>query len=279
MRSVVGGLARLVRTGAETAPATPFNTPIGPHRHVEWVTSDLARLKYARSRLGGTLNDVALTVVAGALGRALGPRAPTSGTVRVAVPVSVRRAEEYAAPGNRVSIWLLPLPVTEQDPEIRLARIEAVTLELKRRGDASTAELITQAADWTGAVVVHAAARMLNAARVYNLIVTNVPGPPIPLFLLDARMRAAYPHLPLFENQGIGLALLSYCGALHWGLTVDWAQGDFAVALRRGIEDALDELTRRADLKGNRRELARGPTSAAVGTQQTPPATDVRGAI
>lgn len=247
MRSVVGGVARLVRTGLQSAPETPFNVPIGPHRHVEWVVTDLDRLKHARSRLGGTLNDVALTVVAGALARALGSRMPREGSVRVAVPVSVRRREEYGAPGNRVSLWLLPLPIADRDPDARLSCIRAVTEDLKRRGDATTTELITRAADWTGAAVVHAATRLLSGARVYNLIVTNVPGPPVPLYLLDAPMRAAYPHLPLFENQGIGLALLSYCGKLHWGLTTDWAQGDFAAELRRGIEEAVEELVARAE--------------------------------
>jgi len=259
MRSVVGSLARLVRTSLRSAPETPFNVPIGPHRHVEWIETDLDRLKYVKSRLGGTLNDVALTVVSGALRRALGSRMPHEGAVRVAVPVSVRRAEELGAPGNRVSLWLLPLPIGDPDPDARLAAVRAATEELKRRGDAATTQLITQAADWTSAAVVHAATRLLNGTRVYNLIVTNVPGPPLPLYLLDAPMRAAYPHLPLFENQGIGLALLSYCGKLHWGLTTDWAQGDFAVDLGRGIEASIDELVARADLRGNRRGLKRMP--------------------
>jgi len=252
VRSMVGGMARLVRSGLQSAPGTPFNVPIGPHRHVEWVTTDLARLKYVRGRLGGTLNDVALAVVAGALRLTLGRSVPKEGFVRIAVPVSVRRAEEYGAPGNRVSLWLVPLPIGIRDPVRRLAAIRALTEDLKRRGDASTTEMITQAADWTGATVVHAATRLLNGANLYNLIVTNVPGPPVPLYLLDAPMRAAYPHLPLFENQGIGFALLSYCGTLHWGLTTDWAQGGFAAELARNVDSAIDELVARADLRGNR---------------------------
>jgi diacylglycerol O-acyltransferase len=273
MRSVVSGLARLVRTSLQAAPQTPFNVPIGPHRHVEWIETDLERLKHVPNRLGGTLNDVALAVVSGALGRALGSRIPREGVARVAVPVSVRRREEYGAPGNRVSLWLLPLPIAERDPEVCLARIRAITEDLKRRGDAATTELITRAADWTGAAVVHASTRLLNGARVYNLIVTNVPGPPMPLYLLDAPMRAAYPHLPLFENQGIGLALLSYCGTLHWGLTTDWAQGDFAAQLRDGIADAIDELVARADLRGSRHGLKRAPRALGGGaaTSDAPP--------
>lgn len=263
--SVVGGLARLVRSGLQSAPETPFNGPIGPHRHVEWIDTDLARLQHVRRRLGGSLNDVALTVVSGALRRALGSRVPRGGSVRVAVPVSVRRAEEYGAPGNRVSLWLLPLPIADRDPLVRLSCIAAITTELKRRGDAATTELITQAADWTGAAVVHAVTRLLNSARVYNLIVTNVPGPPFPLYLVDAPMRAAYPHLPLFESQGIGLALLSYCGRLHWGLTTDWAQGDFAGELHRGLEESVEELVARAE-RPDRRGPLRAPRERGGGT-------------
>jgi hypothetical protein len=104
-------------------------------------------------------------------------------------------------------------------------------------------------ADWTGGALLSWAARLLNNARIYNLIVTNVPGPPIPLYLMGARMRAAYPHLPLFEHQGLGIALLSYLDGLYVGLTADWSLGPLAEELAADLEAAVDGLATAAGLE------------------------------
>ena len=110
------------------APATPFNQPIGPHRRVDWFSISLADVKAIRTRLGGTLNDVVLTTVAGAVGRFLAKRrCYPSGEFRTVVPVSVRAVDERGATGNRVSVWLTTLPVTERDPRRRLAKVSAAT--------------------------------------------------------------------------------------------------------------------------------------------------------
>jgi WS/DGAT/MGAT family acyltransferase len=242
--AVAGGLWRLAQSGLTPAPATPFNQPIGPHRQVCWLSLDLERLKRVKRRVGGTVNDVVLTCVAGAM-RALFARhgeTPPEEIVRAAVPVSVRTREDAAAPGNRVSIWIVPLPLGPRDPRERFGIVNTTTEQLKERNQAAGAAVLTQAADWTGRAVLSWAVRLLASARIYNVIVTNVPGPPVPLYLLGARLRAAYPHLPLFENQGLGIALLSYLDRLYVGLTADWNQAALAEEFASDLEAAVDEL-------------------------------------
>ena len=261
--SAAAGLWRLARQGLTSAPTTCFNQPIGPHRRVHWLDVDLAALRLAKTRAGGTLNDVVLACVAGALRTLLGRRRelPVEGTVRAAVPVSVRTRDEAADPGNHVSIWIVPLPVYERDARARVAAVRAITERLKGNNDAAGASILTQAADWTGGALRSRAVRLINNAHIYNLIVTNVPGPPVPLYLLGARMHAAYPHLPLFENQGLGIALLSYCERLYVGLTADWAQGPLVAEFAAHLESAVDELAAPEPVIPRR---ARPPASALL---------------
>jgi len=207
------------------APSTPFNQPIGPHRRIDWLAMDMAAIKEIRTRLGGTVNDVVLTTVAGAVGRFLTRRgARLDGQFRTVVPVNVRAVDEQGALGNRVSVWLTALPVHQPDARRRHAMVSAMTARLKADQDAMGAELMMQAAEWTTASIINLAVQFINRARRFNLIVTNVPGPPVPFYLLSARMVAGYPHLPLFENQGLGVALFSYGGQLYWGVAADWNQ-------------------------------------------------------
>jgi len=243
-RSVGEGATALLRLLGKlgSAPSTPFNEPIGPHRRIDWFSVDLAEVKAIRTRLGGTINDVVLTTVAGAVGRFLAKRRVwLDGEFRTVVPVSVRTVDERGSTGNRVSVWLTTLPVHERDARQRLAAVRAETEELKTAHEAMGAEMVTQAAEWTTGNVVNLIARLINSARRFNLIVTNVPGPPVPFYLLGARMEAIYPHLPLFENQGLSVALLSYAGTLSWGIGGDWNQmpdlAEFVAALAESFAE------------------------------------------
>ncbi|MGH7786721.1 MAG: WS/DGAT/MGAT family O-acyltransferase, partial [Candidatus Binatia bacterium] len=233
-----------------SAPSTPFNQPIGPHRRVDWLSFDIATIKAIRNQLGGTLNDVVLCTVAGAVGKFLARRhTHLTSEFRTVVPVSVRTADERGVPGNRVSLWMTPLPIEERDARRRLARVSELTLECKDSKESSGGELVTRAADWTTANVINLVTRLINNTRCFNMIVTNVPGPPVPFYLLGARMVAAYPHLPLFENQGLGVALFSYAGRLYWGVGADWNQmpdlGEFMTA----VADSFGELCRAAGVE------------------------------
>ncbi len=200
---------------------TPINRPIGAERQTEWLAMPLAELRLVKRRLGGTLNDVVLATVAGALRRYLARRGVRfeDGEIRAAVPVSMR--DPQSSSGNQVSIWLLPLAVREDDPEARLARTREATASLKESGSARELYSLLPLADGLGSAVPEAGAFLLKRLLPFNVIVTNIPGPQFPLFLSGARLAAAYPAVPLFENQGLGIALFSYDGTLFWGFLAE----------------------------------------------------------
>jgi diacylglycerol O-acyltransferase / wax synthase len=265
--AAAGSLWRLLRTGLAPAPVVSFNRPIGPHRDVAWRQFDLATVKAVARRLGGTVNDVVLTVVSGALGSALharGEEVPEE-PLRTLIPVSVRTAEEFGAPGNRVSLWLVPLPVNDPDPRRRFRTIHATTDELKRGGEAAGGAVVAEAANWAGGAVVESAARLIGSARIANLIVTNVPGPSVPLYLAGARMREVYPHLPLLERQGIGIALLSYVGRLAVSIVADFDLGDLAREIAARMEAGLAEVAALAGLTAEGEETVRRTRAAGGG--------------
>ena len=239
-------LWNLMRSGMASIAPMPFNEPIGPHRRVEWMSLDLAEVKEVRRRLGGTLNDVVLATVAGAMRLYLEERGVRTdgGDFRVVVPVSVRAEEERGAAGlgNRVSAWIVSLPVQVRGGVKRLRAVIETTEQLKNSQQSLGAQLLTEAAEWTTGNVLNLAARFIRQSRLYNLIVTNVPGPQATLYLLDARMEASYPHLPLFENQGLGVALFSYDGRLFWGFGADWSLVPDIAHFRRFVAESFGEL-------------------------------------
>jgi WS/DGAT/MGAT family acyltransferase len=221
-----------------------LNPPhIGPHRRIDWLRFDLDAVKDVRRRLGGTLNDVVLATVAGAMRSHLRARrtALKGLDFRVMCPVNARAAAEGAAVGNRVVMLVVGLPLGERDPRRRLAHVVESTRALKRSRIPHGSELIEEIADWTTTSLVTETMRLATRLRAFNLIVTNVPGPPVPLYLLTARVRDAIPLVPLYANQALGMALLSYAGSLHWGLTSDWDRvpdlHDVAIALGESFEE------------------------------------------
>jgi WS/DGAT/MGAT family acyltransferase len=206
------------------ASATPLNEEIGPHRRFDWLTLPLEEIKAIRRALGGSLNDVVLTVVTGAVRRFLIDRNvdPVGLDFRVMAPVSVRSESQRGRLGNRVSAWIIPLPLEETDPRARLDALAARTAELKEQRSAVGAELLTQVAEWTPSTLLSLGARNATRLLPFNLVVTNVPGPQIPLYMLGARMTEVYPQVPLIERLGLGIALFSYDGKIHWGFNADW---------------------------------------------------------
>jgi WS/DGAT/MGAT family acyltransferase len=228
--SAVAALA----AGAE-APPTPLNVPIGPHRRFTWVDAQLSQVKAIKDALGGTVNDVVLTSVSLALGRFLRRRGhDTEGLVlRAMVPVSVRADAERGALGNRVASMWAPLPVGCEDPVECLARIAESTAEVKSSGQAVGAQVLTELADFAPPTIMSQAARLQARQRFFNLVVTNVPGPQFPLYLLGRRLEALHPQVPLAARQSLGVAVMSYDGRMHFGLL-----GDF---------DAMPDLERLAD--------------------------------
>ncbi len=229
---------------------TPLNREIGPHRRFDWCVMRLADVKAVRKSLGGSLNDVVLAVVAGAVRRFLTYRRvdPDAISFRVMTPVSVRRDEERGQLGNRVSAWFLDLPIGERDPRRRLKRISDKTRQLKESRRAVGAETLTQAAEWTPSTLLSLGARNLTRMLPFNLVVTNVPGPQVPIYTLGATLLEIYPHVPLIARLGLGIALTSYDGRLCWGFNADY---DLVPDLDRFVQmtrDSFDELRGEADV-------------------------------
>jgi diacylglycerol O-acyltransferase len=220
----VEGLAETLASTASQASSTPWNTSIGPHRRFDWLTLDLAEIKAVKNVLGGTVNDVVLATVTGAVRRFLLQRGidPDELRIRANVPVSVRSVDERGSLGNRIALWMTDLPVDEGDPVARLERIRITTHRLKESKQALGAQVLASVSDMTTWRLLATAARLSMRSRPYNLVVTNVPGPQVELFLLDARLREIYPMVNLLQNQGLGVALFSYAGTLHWGILADW---------------------------------------------------------
>ena len=215
--------------GAGFSPASDslFNQPIGPHRRFDWTAFDLSEVKRVKNRLGGTVNDAVLAIVAGAVGsflrkRGVAPEQIAALDFRAMVPVSLRPLSQRGTLGNRIASWAARLPIAETDPRRRLQTIRQVTGDLKQSRQAMGAEALATVSEWTVPTLLSLAMRLAARARSFNLTVTNVPGPQIPLYMAGARMQAAYPLGPLFENQALNIALLSYDSHLHWGFNADY---------------------------------------------------------
>ena len=181
-------------------------------------------MKEVKQRLGGTVNDVVLACVAGAVRKWLIQRgvSPKEITFRSMIPVSSRTADQQGQEGNRVVSLVAELPIAEPDPEKRYARIVETTTQLKGSRQARGIEIFEEIADRTFQGLFVNLARWTALSSVYNMVVTNVPGPQTPVWLLGAKMEEIYPLVPVFVNQCLGVALFSYDGALCWGFNADW---------------------------------------------------------
>jgi WS/DGAT/MGAT family acyltransferase len=232
------------------ASDTPLNRRIGPNRRVDFLHTSLDQVKAVKNVHGGTVNDVVITAVAGAVRSFLieDRDSPVDGLdFRAMIPVSTRGEWPLTDSANAVTMWLVDLPIDEPDPLERYRKVRERTDHLKVTDQATGAALLTQSASFTPATFLSIAARVAAAtARPFNMTVTNVPGPQIPLFLLDAPLRRIFPVVPLWVNHGVGVALFSYDGALDWGIVADWDSvpdlGRFTTHLR----ESLDELHARS---------------------------------
>ncbi len=246
----VRAAARLAARGLVPASYTPLNREIGPHRRFETLALDLARVKAIKDKLGGTLNDVVLAAVSGAVRRFLQRRLVDVASLdfRISAPVSVRTSSEKGVLGNRVSAWIVRAPVGEPDPLRRLDAIRVATRRLKESNQALGADLLSAVTEWTGTTLLSLGTAFQNVGRPQNLIVTNVPGPQLRLYLVGAPLLEAYPIGPLFLNQALIVALFSYDGRLFFGLNADAESMPDLAALRGDLERAFDELAALAAL-------------------------------
>ncbi len=251
----LGDTGKMISAGV-AAPSTPFNVEIGPHRRVAFARSDLAALKAIKNEHGGTVNDVILSVVTGAIGNYLRARGhDTEGMeMRAMVPVSVRAEEERGALGNRISAMMAPLPIWCEDPVRRLHLITEIMGDLKGSGQAVGAEILTRVVDFAPTTIASQAARLQPAQRFFNLVVTNVPGPQFPLYVLGREMEAIFPMVPLARRQALCVGIMSYNGTVNFGLIGDY--------------DAMADLESFGlDLEGAIAEIAAATPAAQRGTR------------
>jgi diacylglycerol O-acyltransferase len=252
----------MISAGLRRPADTPLNRPIGPHRRFDWYSLDLAEVKAVKNRVGGTVNDVILATVSGALRRFLQRRGADLETeYRAVVPVSVRRPAEQGTMGNRVSAWMMSLPIRERDPLQRLVKVSAMTAHLKQSKQAQGIEVLTQMAELVDPILT-LGVRLAARIHPYNLIVTNVPGPQFPLYLLGARMLGGHPTVPLFEYQGLGVATFSYDGRLFWGINADWDLVPDLHDFVSAIASSFRQLHEAATSPRGPREIRRKPHPA-----------------
>ena len=243
-REAAEGIGEIVWAGLNPAPETPLNVPIGPHRRVWWVRGSLADFKAIKDARGGTVNDVVLAVVSGALGRWLRTRGVrTEGLeLRALVPVSIRAAGAERELGNQIAAMRGPLPVYATDPIDRLEIVKESMGHLKQSKQALGAEVIAGLNDFAPPTLLAQASRLNFSTRLFNLIVTNVPGPQFPLYLLGRELQELAPVAFLPEDHALAVAIMSYNGCVDFGLLGDYdAMPDLDV-FADYLEDALAEL-------------------------------------
>jgi WS/DGAT/MGAT family acyltransferase len=259
-RQSLGAVSELLGNALPASKTPISRVPLGARRRVDWLEEPLDDLVRLRRHHDVTLNDVVLAIVAGALRRYLGRRGVELAGLdfRVSIPVNVRReSEKGEQAGNRVSSWIIPMPLDEPDPSKQLAAISKRTRELKESHQEIAVEMLMAAADEFPALLALSTTAMRGQI---SMVVTNVPGPPIPLFLLGCQALSMQPLVPLFPGVGIGVALLSYNGTAFWGFQADY---DRVPDLERFVADigearrALEPATTARSERLNRPEAAK----------------------
>jgi diacylglycerol O-acyltransferase / wax synthase len=238
------GLTEVLTAFADPAPDVPLNQPIGPHRRYVWASSELATFKRIKDGLGGTVNDVVLAVVTGSLRSWLHRRGVrTEGLeLRALVPVSIRHEDERGNLGNRIALMRGPLPVYVEDPVRRLRVISGEMADLKNSKQALGAEVISRFNDFAPPTLLAQASRINFTTRLFNTIVTNVPGPQLPLYVLGRELQQVYPVAFLPPNHALAVAIMSYNGKVGFGLLADYDAMEDVESLAAGINESLAEL-------------------------------------
>ncbi|HEX8105845.1 MAG TPA: wax ester/triacylglycerol synthase family O-acyltransferase [Solirubrobacteraceae bacterium] len=259
-REIAQGVGEVARTALSAPPPTPFNVAPGPHRRIRVVQAGLEEMKAVKNAFGGTINDVVLAVVSGALRYFMEERGQrTEGVqLRAAVPVSVRGEDQRDALGNQLTQIIAPLPISVEDPVARLRQVSEAMRGLKESRQALGAKAIAALQDFAPPTIMAQASRLTFADRFYNLLVTNVPGPQFPLYLLGHRLEAIFPVAFLAGDRALAIAIISYDGGMNFGLIADYdALPDLDLVVE-GIEGSLAELEQAARPRARRRRSGGG---------------------
>lgn len=231
-----------------TSAKTPLNPDIGPSRRFNWTEMELADIKKVKDALGGSVNDVVLAITAGAVRHFLVEHRdwePDGAEFRAMNPVSTRSPSQQGQMGNQVAMWLVDLPIGDDDATSRYEAIKASTANLKETNQALGAATIVELSSGTPTTLLSLASRIAGPRiRPFNMTITNIPGPQFPMYLLESQMVANYPMVPLWAQHGIGVALFSYNGRLLWGVQADYDtmpdSDDFVAALHTSFTELRD---------------------------------------
>jgi diacylglycerol O-acyltransferase len=244
----LAGLWEVTWNLARPAPKVPFNTEIGAGRSFCWQTFDLADFKRVKNALGGTVNDVSLTVAAGALRRWLIERDVSVADLelKALVPVSIRTENEHGELGNKLTAMRGPLPVGVADPAARMRTVSAAMDDLKASKQPLGAEAIWGLNDWfrdfAPPVLLGPTAAINFSTRLFNLLVTNFPGPQMPFYVLGRELTAIYPIGFLARKHALAIAILSYNGQVSFGLLADPDSVPDAESIAGHLTAAVEEL-------------------------------------
>jgi diacylglycerol O-acyltransferase / wax synthase len=244
LTETIEGLGELGWAFANPAPEVPLNVEIGSHRRYCWVRGDLAHYKRIKNAFGGTVNDVVLAVVSGALRRWLSSRGiRTEGLeLRAQIPVSIRDEDEQGHLGNKLTVMRAPIPVYIDDPVVRLRTVTEAMDGIKQSKQALGAEMISRFNDFAPPTLLAQAARINFSTRLFNLVVTNVPGPQVPLYVLGRELEDVFPVGFLPPNQALFVAIMSYNGGVNFGLLADFDSLPDLDVIAEGIEESVAEL-------------------------------------
>jgi WS/DGAT/MGAT family acyltransferase len=251
-REALEGIGEVVWAGMNPAPETPLNVEIGPHRRLVWVRQELSDFKRIKDAFGGTVNDVVLAVVAGALQKWLRLRGVrTEGLeLRALVPVSIRARDEHHQLGNRLAAMRAPLPVYVEDPVARLRVVRTAMDGLKESKQAVGAEVLAGMQALAPPTILAQASRLNFSTRLFNLLVTNVPGPQFPLYVLGRRLHDLFPVAFLPKNHALAVAIMSYNGGMDFGLLGDYDAMPDLERLGELFGESLEELLAAAAAEG-----------------------------
>jgi WS/DGAT/MGAT family acyltransferase len=271
LRDAAEGVGEIVWAGLNPAPETPLNVEIGPHRRYAVVRHQLEDYKAVKNAFGGTVNDVVLTVVSGALARWLRSRGVrTEGLeMRALVPVSVRTESHRGTLGNQLAAMRGPLPVYIQDPVARLQFVRRAMDGLKESKQAIGAATITAVNNLAPPTILAQASRLQFSTRLFNLLVTNIPGPQFPLYVLGRQLEDLFPLAFLPNNHALAVAIMSYNGGIDYGLLGDYDALPDIDLIAGGIDVSLRELLEagsRARRPAATEPPARSPAAADNGS-------------
>lgn len=246
---VATGLESIARAALDPAPRTPLNVEIGPNRRLAVVRQRLDDYMRVKEAFGSTLNDVVLSVMAGALREWLHAREqPTDGvTLRALVPVSTRASDERRDLGNRLSIMRGSLPVGMADPVARLRTVSAAMDGARRAQQTAAVSVLAAAGDLLLPTVLAQASRLQFSTWLFNLLVTNVPGPRVPLYLLGRQLEDLFPIAFLPRGHALAVAIMSYGERLEYGLLGDFDALPDIGLIGTAIDASLAELVAAAD--------------------------------